>query len=573
MAATADSSQGLRKRPVESSKPSSPVSSEAKQKAAPKGRPNVTVSASSVLCNFDGGMALGSNDIKELTFTTNEKTSEDAELGFSVAFYVMTLLTVVTRLWGIGHPSQVVFDEVHFGKFASYYLRREYFFDVHPPLAKMLIALAGFFLGYDGHFLFENIGDDYITNHVPHIGFRVFCASFGILVVPVAFLTLKEMGLSLPATILGSALLLLDNATIAQTRLILLDSQLMLFCTLTVYCWVRFYKQRFEPFKKQWWKWLILTGVSLALTLGVKMVGLFAFATIGTATIVDLWERLDIKRGLTIREFARHFSARALCLIFLPLALYLSFFYVHFLVLTKSGPGDDFMSTAFQEGLEGNKILSATTIIPYYSNITLKHKSKVWLHSHQDKYPLRYKDGRVSSQGQQITGYPHQDQNNLWVLEPVDPEMYKQAPKYVPDEKEKTREVRYLKNNDIVRLRHFMTDSYLITHDVASPMTPTNMEMTTIASNLADTRYVETLWHIEIPDPNLNDNILIESNRYDIRVRNVQHAVALTNTKKVLPDWGFKQNEINGNKKIDELANNWMIDSVQHERMVDGEHF
>ena len=30
------------------------------------------------------------------------------------------------------------------------------------------------------------------------------------------------------------------------------------------------------------------------------MVGLFAFATIGMATIFDLWELLDINRGLSI---------------------------------------------------------------------------------------------------------------------------------------------------------------------------------------------------------------------------------------------------------------------------------
>jgi dolichyl-phosphate-mannose-protein mannosyltransferase len=50
------------------------------------------------------------------------------------------------------------FDEVHFGKFASKYIKTQYFVDVHPPLAKLLITLAAFIFGYDGNFDFKDIG-------------------------------------------------------------------------------------------------------------------------------------------------------------------------------------------------------------------------------------------------------------------------------------------------------------------------------------------------------------------------------------------------------------------------------
>ena len=55
---------------------------------------------------------------------------------------------------------------------------------------------------------------------------------------------------------------------------------------------------------------MTLTGVFLSLTISCKMVGLFAFLSVGTAVAVDLWNLLDVKRGLTIvRSAARDVRA------------------------------------------------------------------------------------------------------------------------------------------------------------------------------------------------------------------------------------------------------------------------
>ena len=39
-----------------------------------------------------------------------------AEWDYRIAITVITILAFVTRFWGISHPNEVVFDEVHFGK-------------------------------------------------------------------------------------------------------------------------------------------------------------------------------------------------------------------------------------------------------------------------------------------------------------------------------------------------------------------------------------------------------------------------------------------------------------------------
>ena len=105
----------------------------------------------------------------------------------------------------------ISFDEVHFGKFASYYIQRQYYFDVHPPLAKMLFGLAGWFVGYDGHFLFENIGDSYLENHVPYVGLRALPAILGSLTVPIVFAIMKECGYSTVIAAFSAILILLGT--------------------------------------------------------------------------------------------------------------------------------------------------------------------------------------------------------------------------------------------------------------------------------------------------------------------------------------------------------------------------
>ncbi|EEY19880.1 dolichyl-phosphate-mannose-protein mannosyltransferase [Verticillium alfalfae VaMs.102] len=433
-------------------------------------------------------------------------TPQGSKTEYGVGLAITTLLAFVTRFWGISHPNEVVFDEVHFGKFASYYLERTYFFDVHPPFGKLLFAFMGWLVGYDGHFHFDNIGDSYITNKIPYVAFRALPAILGALTV---YCDLPHhVGVWLQSSCLSArrpALFLLDNAHIGQTRLILLDATLVLSpwhaaCS----AYIKFHKAcATEPFSRRWWKWLILTGFALSADISVKYVGLFAFVTIGSAVAIDLWELLDVKRpggALSLPDFTKHFLARAFGLIIMPFLFYLFWFQVHFAILNRSGPGDDFMSPEFQETLSDNVMLANSLEINYYDSLTIRHKeTKTYLHSHPDRYPLRYDDGRVSSQGQQITGYPFNDTNNYWQILPLEGE-------------ETTGRV--VRNHDLEAL---------------------------------GARAKDTVFEIRIEHGKKKQSL---------------KSVAMWTHSKALPDWGHKQQEINGNKQLTAASNVWFVEDI-----------
>ncbi|KAI1263351.1 dolichyl-phosphate-mannose-protein mannosyltransferase 1 [Xylariaceae sp. FL1019] len=385
---------------------------------------------------------------------------------------LVTILGAVVRVFRIYQPTSVVFDEVHFGGFATKYINGKFFMDVHPPLAKMLIALAGWLAGFNGNFDFKEIGKDYIEPGVPYVAMRMFPAICGILLIPTAFLTLKAVGCRTATAVLGASLLIFENGLLTQARLILLDSPLMIAVAFTAMAFTSFTNQHEQgptkAFDISWWFWLVMTGLGLGVCLSIKWVGLFTFAWVGCLTLVQLWVLLGDTKTVTMRIFAKHFMSRAFCLIIIPLTFYMAMFGIHFLILTNPGDGDGFMSSEFQATLNNKGMQDVPVDVAFGSRVSLRHVNTQggYLHSH----PLMYPTG---SQQQQITLYPHKDENNVWLLEnqtqPLDPNGVEMNGTHVWDNVKNMTE-NYIRDGDVLRLYHLQTHRRLHSHDVRPPV-------------------------------------------------------------------------------------------------------
>lgn len=224
-----------------------------------------------------------------------------------IATVVTTLIAAFTRLWNLGSPHEIMFDETYYvkdaysiwhlgyegtwaqnanasfvrGNFST--LSPEASFVVHPPLGKWLIAMG-----------MEAVGP------ASSWGWRLAVALAGIATV---FLLCRLVWRLFPSPLLvglAGLFLAIDGVGITESRIGLLDGFIGLFALAAVYCIVRDRQSQRERIarllegtaagalapKAGWRPWMIGAGVLLGCACSVKWSGLYLLATIGIMTVI-----------------------------------------------------------------------------------------------------------------------------------------------------------------------------------------------------------------------------------------------------------------------------------------------
>ena len=204
---------------------------------------------------------------------------------------VLTLIAAAFRLPRLGFPAEEIFDEVYHAKTALQYLQGENPVEwVHPPTAKLLIAIGVWLFGYKPW------------------AWRLLPALAGIALVPVFYSLARRALATERAAVLAAVLLLADGVYLVQSRVAMTNIFAVLFqVTSALFILSAVLKDRL-PVKE-----MLAAGVFLGLALSTRWTSLWAWGFLGVLMLVVRRARLFHVRELALTATA--FAA-------IPLALY-----------------------------------------------------------------------------------------------------------------------------------------------------------------------------------------------------------------------------------------------------------
>lgn len=254
------------------------------------------------------------------------------KLFFNKYSIIILLLAVSFGLhfWQLNQPHEIVFDELYFGSFVNHYFTHTLYFDIHPPLGKLMIAGVAKLAGFSGtSFDFKSIGEDYGT--FPVFLFRFLPALAGSFFTLIIFFFIRSLRGSYFAANLGALFVTLDNALLMQSHYIFVDMFLLAFgfLGLGLFAWSVWRKP-----KHPWIFW-ILGAALLGCAASIKWTGL-GFAAPAFLLVLYYYGWQQKKWKQTIGAIMATGGIMFL--------LYFSFFAIHFALLTPYSHTESFQS-------------------------------------------------------------------------------------------------------------------------------------------------------------------------------------------------------------------------------------
>jgi Gpi18-like mannosyltransferase len=168
----------------------------------------------------------------------------------TIIISALLIVAACTRFWHLGHPSEIVFDEVHFVAQGRHYLHGESFLDPHPPLAKLVIALGILIFG----------------DHP--VGWRVGNATIGTALVGITYLLGRRMSGSRLVGALAGAIILCDGMYLVDSRFAVID---IVYLTCAAVAYLLFFKFAQTPDARDRRRILPWIGLALGLCLASKL--------------------------------------------------------------------------------------------------------------------------------------------------------------------------------------------------------------------------------------------------------------------------------------------------------------
>jgi dolichyl-phosphate-mannose--protein O-mannosyl transferase len=213
---------------------------------------------------------------------------------------------------------------VYFGNFTNSYIKGTYFHDIHPPLAKLIMAGVAKYAGYGGDLQFEGIPSTGKYPDMFYVALRSTPAFFGAMCVPLAYAAMRAMNCRPLASAVAAVMVTSDLVLVVEARHILSDGILHFFACLAIFAIFLFERYPTLPF-------LVFEGVALGCVAACKY-------TAGGVVLLALVRQFDLLRLL---DPQRTFGAALRCAILcaLIIVIHIACFYVHLTVLPSRAQG------------------------------------------------------------------------------------------------------------------------------------------------------------------------------------------------------------------------------------------